>query len=624
MPAPSTARTATNSAGGRRSSACCRCVWRVPRAVATDPDIGTFNRPAAPHANPLAAPWRRPTGRIVDATTPTQSPPETPDRDGAFPRLGDGQIEALSRDGERRRTEAGEVLFRQGDRDYDFFVVLAGKVAIRDGDGPAARLVAVHGAGRFLGELSLLTGQAAFFTAEVIEPGEVLAVPVERLRERALLDPALGDLILRAYLLRREFLIGLGAGLKIVGSRFSPDARRLREFTARNRLPHRWIDVEEDPEAEALLHRLGVAPDETPVVIWAGQVMRNPSSAELARAIGLKLPRAPVTAVRPRRRRRRSGRDRRGRVRRIGGSRDGRARRRRRRRPGRHHLADRELPRLPLRDLRPRAGRARRRSRRRSSAPRSTCRARRRASSSATASTWSRYDDARRVSTRALVIATGARYRKLDVPRLEDFEGAGVYYAATQMEAMLCRGDPVVVVGGGNSAGQATLFMSRQAPMVRLVDPPRRPGPRHVALPRRPDRAHSQRRGPGLHRGSRARRRQRARGAGRRRTCAPASDAGSRRARCSCSSAPTRTRAGSADRSSSTRQGSSSPARAPCRAASTVFEPSMLETSLPGVFAAGDVRSGSVKRVASAVGEGAMAVQLVHAHLQGRRPLAGA
>ena len=80
-----------------------------------------------------------------------------------------------------------------------------------------------------------------------------------------------------------------------------------------------------------------------------------------------------------------------------------------------------------------------------------------------------RYDDAKRVSTRALVIATGARYRKLDVPRLEDFEGAGVYYAATQMEAMMCRGDPVVVVGGGNSAGQATLFMSRQAPMVRLV-----------------------------------------------------------------------------------------------------------------------------------------------------------
>jgi thioredoxin reductase (NADPH) len=99
---------------------------------------------------------------------------------------------ALSRDGERRRTEAGEVLFRQGDRDYDFFVVLAGKVAVCDGDGPAARLVAVHGAGRFLGELSLLTGHAAFFTAEVIDPGAVLAVPVERLRERALLDPARG------------------------------------------------------------------------------------------------------------------------------------------------------------------------------------------------------------------------------------------------------------------------------------------------------------------------------------------------------------------------------------------------------------------------------------------------
>ena len=121
----------------------------------------------------------------------------------------------------------------------------------------------------------------------------MLVVPVERLRERALLDPVLGDLILRAYLLRRELLIGLGAGLKIVGSRFSPDTRRLREFAARNRLPHRWIDVEDDPEAEALLHRLGVTPEETPVVIWAGRVMRNPSNAELARRRSVSSSRAP-------------------------------------------------------------------------------------------------------------------------------------------------------------------------------------------------------------------------------------------------------------------------------------------------------------------------------------------
>ena len=406
------------------------------------------------------------------------------------------------------------MLFRQGDRGYDFFVVLAGKVAVRDGDGPAARLVAVHGAGRFLGELSLLTGQAAFFTAEVIEPGEVLVVPVERLRERALLDPALGDLILRAYVLRREFLIGLGAGLKIVGSRFSPDARRLREFTARNRLPHRWIDVEEDPEAEALLHRLGVAPDETPIVIWAGQVMRNPSSAELARAIGLKLPRAPVTTVD---------------LVVVGAGPAGIA--------AAVYGASEGLATVVL-DAVAVGGQAATTSRIENYlgfpsgisgpelAERGTIQAEKfGAEINVPCATTGleqrdgqyvvRYDDARQVSTRALLIATGARYRKLDVPRLEDFEGAGVYYAATQMEAMLCRGDPVAVVGGGNSAGQATLFMSRQAPMVRLVirhDDLARDMSRYLVdrIARTP-----QRRGPGLHRGSRTRRRQRARGAGR-------------------------------------------------------------------------------------------------------------
>src|SRR3954463_15574985 len=116
MRAPSTARIARTSAGARRSSACCRCVWRAPRAVATDPDIAAFSRPAAPHANRLATPWLRPTDRIVDATTPTQSPPETPDRDGAFPRLGEWQIGGLSRDGVRRPPEAGGAVVPQGER----------------------------------------------------------------------------------------------------------------------------------------------------------------------------------------------------------------------------------------------------------------------------------------------------------------------------------------------------------------------------------------------------------------------------------------------------------------------------------------------------------------------------
>ena len=140
----------------------------------------------------------------------------------------------------------------------------------------------VHGPRRFLGEISLLTGQAAFVTAVVVEAGEVLVVPVERLRELVLEDTALGDVILRAYLLRRSILIEVGVGFRILGSCYSPDTRRLREFAARNRLPHRFVDLDQDAGAEALLRELGVKPEETPVVDLA-QGLR-PAQPEQRRA----------------------------------------------------------------------------------------------------------------------------------------------------------------------------------------------------------------------------------------------------------------------------------------------------------------------------------------------------
>ncbi len=125
----------------------------------------------------------------------------------------------------------------------------------------------------------------------VIEPGEVLAVPVGRVRDLLAKDAMLGDLILKSYLIRRSMLIGLGTGMRIIGSRYSPDVRRLRDFAARNRLPHRWIDLESDPGTESLLQQLGVAPEDTPLVILYGkQLLRNPSNAELAAAIGQPIP----------------------------------------------------------------------------------------------------------------------------------------------------------------------------------------------------------------------------------------------------------------------------------------------------------------------------------------------
>jgi thioredoxin reductase (NADPH) len=215
---------------------------------------------------------------------------ETVDLNGAFPQLSDGQIAMLlGRGGDRRTTNVGDVLYRAGDRPYDFVVVLEGKVAVVEGyQSPDERVVGVHGRRRFLGEISLLTGQAAFVTAVVVEAGEVLVVPVEPLRELVLEDVALSDLILRAYLQRRSILIEGGVGFRILGSCYSPDTRRLREFAARNRLPHRFVDLDQDAGAESLLRQLGIPPEETPVVVWVnGGVLRNPSNAELARVIGL-------------------------------------------------------------------------------------------------------------------------------------------------------------------------------------------------------------------------------------------------------------------------------------------------------------------------------------------------
>lgn len=212
---------------------------------------------------------------------------ETPDLYGAYPRLDREQVEVVATYGERRPTRRGDVLFSEGDRDYGFFLILAGTVAILD----KGEVIRVHGPGRFLGELGLLTGQPAFLAARVAEPGVVIEVPPRRLRELAGREPWFGDLVLRAFLICRSLLVEQGAGLRIIGSRFSARSRRLRDFAARNRLPHRWIDVEDDKDAESLLTGLGVSVSETPVVILNGErVLRNPGDDELSRLVGLPAP----------------------------------------------------------------------------------------------------------------------------------------------------------------------------------------------------------------------------------------------------------------------------------------------------------------------------------------------
>jgi thioredoxin reductase (NADPH) len=536
--------------------------------------------------------------------------PETPDHDGAYPRLNDDQLARLSAVGRTRPTTTGEILFREGDEDYDFIVVLEGKVAIIQGEGDDQRLIAVHGPRRFLGELGMLTGQAAFFTAVVHEAGSVLEVPVDRLYELATNDSALGDLILRAYLIRREFLIGLGAGLKIVGSRYSPQARALRDLCARNRVPHRWIDLEEDASAEDLLRRLGVSPQETPVVIWHGSVLRNPSPDELASAIGLpdlstavELADLVVVGAGPA-----------GLAAAVYGASEG-------------------LGTVVL-DAVATGGQAATSSRIENYlgfpaglsgaelAERATIQARKfgaRLAVPATAVALERSDghyvirlaSGQELQTRSVVIATGARYRRLQVPRLEELEPTSVYYAATLMEAQRCAGVPVVVVGGGNSAGQSTTLLARQATQVHLVlreddlevNMSRYLADRIRGLRNVDVRPHSEVR----------------------------ELLGDRRLEAVVVEDLV---AGARDRLEAealfvfigaepctewlrgvlalddggyviTGSGCSEEGR----------RAMLLESTLPGVLAVGDVRSGSIKRVASAVGEGSMAVRLVHEHL---------
>ena len=391
---------------------------------------------------------------------------ETPDVYGAYPRLSDHQIDAMSKSGTRRHVERGDLLYRQGDRAMDFLVVLQGLVAVIEGPD---EVIGVHGRGRFLGELNFLTGEAAFVTAVVRQTGEVLAVAPDQLRKLVAADTLLGDLILRAFIIRRSILIGRGSGFKLIGSRYSPDTRRLREFATRNRLPHTWIDLETDEGAESLLLQLGIPPEDTPVVIWRGEhVLRNPTNADLAGVVGLHVITSKETecdlVI-------------------VGAGPAGLA--------AAVYGASEGLATVTI-DSVATGGQA-------GTSPkienylgfpsgvsggelaeRAVIQAEKFGAQVDVPSKAVRLaerdgyhlvvlDDGRTISSRAVLIATGARYCKLDVARLERFEGISVFYAATQLEAMRCRNEPVVVVGGGNSAGQASLFMGKYTSRVRLL-----------------------------------------------------------------------------------------------------------------------------------------------------------
>jgi thioredoxin reductase (NADPH) len=535
--------------------------------------------------------------------------------------LREDQIEILRRYGQKRKTQVGDILFRAGDTTNDFIVILQGEVQVVDDFAGEARTIGTFLAGRFLGELNMLTGQAMYLTAVVSEAGEVLAVPREQLKEVVTEEPNLSDVILKAFLARRSYMMRTGLGLRIIGSRHSTDAARLREIAARNRVPYVWIELEENPEAEALLERFGAKPSETPVTIWQGEdVLKNPTNLEFARTTGLEVD-APlertydlvVVGAGP------AG---------LGASVYG---------------ASEGLSTLALESV-ALGGQAGTSSRienypgfpaglsgfelasrvlvqadkfgARTAVPQEAVGLRRE-----NGHYHIELSEGGEVAARSVIVATGARYRRLEVPGLERFEGVSVHYAATEAEAQRCEGEEVAVVGGGNSAGQAALFLAGRTRRVYLLIRGEDLGKNmsRYLVDRITDVANIEllvstgvRELTGEDRlegvvieNNRS---------GERRTL------GARALFVFIGAeANTGWLEGSVDLDEHgfvlTGKALDGPALDEDDWQERSREPFLLETRLPGVFAAGDTRSGSIKRCTSAVGEGAMAVALVHQYL---------
>jgi thioredoxin reductase (NADPH) len=544
------------------------------------------------------------------------------DEDIAFPKLTEAQIDALRPRGRVRQVEAGEVMWSEGERGFGFFVVLKGEMEIIDATGDEPRQVTVHRPGAFSGDVDMLTGRVSLISARMLTAGEVLELESAALRRVIGELPEISEVLLRAFLMRRRLLLGQGfRGIQIIGSRFSPEAHHLREFCSRNDIAYTWIDVEQDPHAEELLCQFHVGVDQTPVVIGrGGELLTSPSVADLARYMGLDArvadgevfdlvvvgagPAGLAAAV--------YASSEGLRVLTVEGTAVG----------GQAGTSSRIENYLGFptgisgADLARNASIQAQKFGARISVPQAAVKL------GLTGGLRTvTLDDGARITARCVLVASGAEYRTLEIPGLRELEGNGVYYAATEMEARLCSNVEVVIVGGGNSAGQAAMYLSRYARRV------------HICI-RGTDLGHSMSRylvdridkaeNIQVHKGHVV--------------SEVDGDETLREVRLLClekgevTSIPSRAlflfigavpRTGwlngcvALDRRGFVLTGETLTPEA--RDGETWKNagraPFFLETSLPGVFAAGDVRAGSVKRVASAVGEGSMSVTFVHAHI---------
>jgi thioredoxin reductase (NADPH) len=526
--------------------------------------------------------------------------------------------------GSERDVAAGDVLFADGDQTYDLIVLLEGSADLVEGYGrPGAKVVASYGPSQFLGEIGMLTGQRAFLSAVAASTGQVLAVPVAQLRVVIAQEPSLSDLILQTFLLRHSLLMRRGTGLTLIGSRLDPETRRLLEVLARNRLVWTWLDLETSPEAEQILQGLDVPAGDLPIIIVpGGPVLKNPDVRALLDALGISgdvgsyAPAVCDLLV-------------------VGAGPAGLA--------AAVYGASEGMTTTLAEDT-ALGGQAGTSSRIENYlgfpaglsgeelATRATLQAQkfgvriklaaRAISMTSRAGTHQvRFDDGELVQARSVIIATGARYNRLPLDRLVQFEGVGVYYAATQAEAQACGAAPVAVVGGGNSAGQAALFLSRTSGTVHmiirretldssmsryLVDRIRR-NPRIVVWPSTQVAALT-----GADRLEGVRVRQEGQ--------AEASELAIRGLFVFIGAKPGTGWLGgqlAEDADGFLLTGRDIPLS---RLEEEDRAPLLLETSRPGIFAAGDVRSGSVKRAAAAIGDGSVAVRLAYERLQSAGP----
>jgi thioredoxin reductase (NADPH) len=534
----------------------------------------------------------------------------------AFPTLDEEQIQKLAgcTHAEPKLYRDGEKLFSAGDQDMNFFIVKSGEVEIVDNTGETPKTVTVHRPGEFTGDVSHLTGRRSVVSAIARGEAVVYEIAGEALRRVLNQCPVISDILLQAFIARRQLLRDSPnfTGLRVIGSRYSPDTFRVRDFLAKNRILFTWIDIETDPHVHELLKHFSVTEADTPVVAFGSMMLlRNPSNVKLAEAVGLRQPLEDqvydlvVVGAGPA-----------GLAAAVYGASEGlRTAVLDHTAPGGQAGASMRIENylgfptgLTGSELADRAILQVNKFGAQLSVPTLVNRL-----SFENGYTVVHLDEGKSITAKCLLIATGADYRRLKVEGSDRFEGTGVYYAATVAEGNLCAGTDVIVVGGGNSAGQAAVFLSQHARRVLVLirgDDLYKNMSSYLAhrIEQTPNiellcNTTIRRMNGNSHLGS---------------VDLVNSKTGEGR---TVGTTGVFSFIGADPRTGWLPPEIERDAKGFVRTGAELAQsphwnsgrqPFLLETSRPCVFAAGDVRSSSVKRVASAVGEGAMAVQFVH------------